>query len=95
MYAGNVIVYWPGHPVHGDWFGNVHADNAEQFLAALFESPAELGGGAGDPALRSHWRGSVDLTKEQQAEKFAACGAANRDIEDLAQEPAAAAAGGA
>lgn len=34
-YAGNVVVYGAMHPCDGDWFGGLHAGNADEFLTAL------------------------------------------------------------
>jgi hypothetical protein len=45
QYAGNVLVYWPGSPLHGDWFGGVLPDNAASFRSALLSSKVRRGGG--------------------------------------------------
>ncbi|KAL6783790.1 hypothetical protein ACKKBF_B05800 [Auxenochlorella protothecoides x Auxenochlorella symbiontica] len=88
IYAGNVIAYRPGHPGHGDWYGGVHAENAEAWLTAWLGTPAELDGGVGDPALRPHWRGRLGLSKEEQLAVFEAgkalcAGKGGADIEEL------------
>lgn len=35
QFAGNVLVYGALSPSDGDWFGGIHADNADHFLEAL------------------------------------------------------------
>eukprot|EP00887_Chlorella_sp_A99_P004917 scaffold4.g4917.t1 len=68
-----------GGTLDGDWFGGLHAGNAEEFLDALLASKAEAGG-AGDAALRRWWRGRIGMSKDQQVAFFEA---AVSDIEDL------------
>lgn len=93
IYAGNVIAYRPGHPGHGDWYGGVHAENAEAWLSAWLASPAGLDGGVGDPALRPNWRGRLGLSKEEQLAAFEAggglcAGKSGADIEELCADVA-------
>lgn len=85
-YAGNVIVYRPGQLGHGDWFGRVHAENAEAWLDALLSLEDDA---LRSPALRPHWRGRLALSKEEQLELFAATRGecqrhGDQDIEELA-----------
>ena len=43
QYAGNVLVYSSGEPCDGDWFGGLHAGNAEAFLDALLAAKVGWG----------------------------------------------------
>ncbi|KAG8990790.1 hypothetical protein FRB90_001626, partial [Tulasnella sp. 427] len=64
VWAANVLVY-----PSGDWFGNVRPKNVPSLLSLFVpapNSPLDYASVTAHPLFRTHWRGRMGLSKDQQ-----------------------------
>ncbi|KAH7926571.1 hypothetical protein BV22DRAFT_1008760 [Leucogyrophana mollusca] len=64
-YAANVLVY-----PHGEWLGLVEPHDVSQILDAVLAAPSRPMAASEAPLCPSHWRGRMNLSKEEQLELY-------------------------
>ncbi|KAH7915539.1 Sucrase/ferredoxin-like-domain-containing protein [Hygrophoropsis aurantiaca] len=64
-YAANVLVY-----PQGEWLGLVNPEDVPQVLDAILALPSRPLNANDAPLCPPHWRGRMDLSKEEQIELF-------------------------